>query len=99
MLLYIITHDFGLHLNHKADMLINCIYINNNARIKVEEKRFMLSPELKKLLTNIQMGEEHIEINPEKLRTELEALESNSMILQHSLSMSPDICPTCRRPL
>lgn len=59
----------------------------------------MLSPELKKLLNDLQTGEPNIEINREKLRFELEALDNTSSIWDYSLSMSTRVCPTCGREL
>lgn len=59
----------------------------------------MLSPELKKLLNDLQTGEPNIKINREKIQAELEALDNTPMLLRHNLSMSTRVCPTCGREL
>lgn len=66
---------------------------------KLKEEEHMLSPELKKLLNDLQAGEPNIRINREKIRIELEALDNTPYIMRHSLSMSPRVCPTCGREL
>ena len=59
----------------------------------------MLSPELKKLLNDLQAGESNIRIDREKIQAELEALDNTPVFLKHSLSMSTRVCPTCGRKL
>lgn len=59
----------------------------------------MLSPELRKLLTNLRAGEANIVIDREKLQAELEDLDKIPTHLQHSLSMSTNVCPTCGRKI
>lgn len=66
---------------------------------KLKEDEHMLSPELKKLLNDLQAGESNIKIDREKIQTELEALDKTRGVLRHSLSMSTKVCPTCGRPL
>lgn len=67
--------------------------------VKLKEDEHMLSPELKKLLNDLQAGEPNIRINREKIRIELETLDNTPYIMRHSLSMSPRVCPTCGREL
>lgn len=67
--------------------------------VKLKEDEHMLSPELKKLLNDLQAGEPNIKINREKIRIELEILDNTPFILKHSLSMSTRLCPTCGREL
>lgn len=67
--------------------------------VKLKEDEHMLSPELKKLLNDLQAGEPNIRINREKIRIELETLDNTPFILKHSLSMSTRVCPTCGREL
>ena len=59
----------------------------------------MLKPELKKLLNDLRNGTDRIEINREKIREELEYLDKTPRYVQHSLSLSTDVCPTCGRRL
>ena len=59
----------------------------------------MLSPELKKLLNDLRNGTDCIEINRDKIQKELENLDTTPGYMQHSLSLSTDVCPTCGRRL
>lgn len=59
----------------------------------------MLSPELKKLMEDLENGTEHIRINREKLLDELHDLDDKLTPLGESLSMSERICRMCGRPL
>ncbi len=59
----------------------------------------MLSPELKKLLNDLRNGTDHIEINRKKIQEELENLDKTPGYIQHSLSLSTNVCPTCGRRL
>ena len=70
-----------------------------NFYVKLKEDEHMLSPELKKLLNDLQTGEPNIKINREKIRIELEILDNTPYIMRHSLSMSTRVCPTCGREL
>lgn len=67
--------------------------------VKLKEDEHMLSPELKKLLNDLQEGEPNIKINREKIQVELEALDNTPVFFRHSLSMSTRVCPTCGREL
>ena len=67
--------------------------------VKLKEDEHMLSPELKKLLNDLQAGESNIRIDREKIQAELEALDNVPVFLKHSLSMSTRVCPTCGRKL
>ena len=67
--------------------------------VELKEDEHMLSPELKKLLNDLQEGEPNIKINREKIQAELEALDNIPVFLRHSLSMSTRVCPTCGREL
>ena len=59
----------------------------------------MLSPELQKLLNNLRAGKANIVIDWEKIQAELEGLDKVPTYLQHSLSMSTNVCPTCGRQI
>lgn len=56
----------------------------------------MLSPELKKLKLQLENGKE-IDINIEKLLSELEKLDAVYDYVQESLALSEKVCPTCGR--
>ena len=59
----------------------------------------MLSPELKKLMENLENGTDYNRINWEKLLDELHDLDDGLTPLAESLSMSEKICSMCGRPL
>lgn len=59
----------------------------------------MLSPELKKLMHDLENGNDNIRINAEAMLEELHALNEVEEILQESLSLSGKVCPTCGRSL
>ena len=59
----------------------------------------MLSPELKKLMEDLENGTEHVRIDREKLLDELHDLDDKLTPLGESLSMSERICRMCGRPL
>ena len=59
----------------------------------------MLSPELKKLMHDLENGNDNIRINAEAMLEELYALDEVEEILQESLSLSGQVCPTCGRSL
>ena len=59
----------------------------------------MLSPELKKLMRDLENGDNNIRINAEAMLEELHALDEVEEILQESLSLSGKVCPTCGRSL
>lgn len=56
----------------------------------------MLLPELKKLKFQLENGE-NITVDKEKLLKELQELENVKAVIQHSLSLSGKLCPTCGR--
>lgn len=58
----------------------------------------MLSTELKKLMTQLENGEQ-ISINRIKTLQELRALDEVEEYVQESLSLSSEVCPTCGRRL
>ena len=59
----------------------------------------MLSPELKKLMHDLENGVDNIAINAEAMLKELYELDEVEEILQESLSLSSKVCPTCGRSL
>ena len=59
----------------------------------------MLSPELKKLMHDLENGNDNIRINAEAMLEELHALYEVEEILQESLSLSGKVRPTCGRSL
>ena len=59
----------------------------------------MLSPELKKLMHDLENGNDNIRIIAEAMLEELHALYEVEEILQESLSLSGKVCPTCGRSL
>lgn len=52
--------------------------------VKVKEDEHMLSPELKKLLNDLQTGGSNIRIDREKIQAELEALDNTPVFLKHT---------------
>lgn len=58
----------------------------------------MLASELKKLKRQIE-NEEEIDIDKEKLLSELDELEAIRGYMQESLALSGKVCPTCGRRL
>ena len=54
----------------------------------------MLSPELKKLMHDLENGADNIEINAEAMLKELHELDEVEEIIQESLSLSGKVCPT-----
>ena len=55
--------------------------------VKLKEDEHMLSPELKKLLNDLQAGELNIRIDREKIQAELEAnIGARPLVLQRNLS-------------
>lgn len=58
----------------------------------------MLSPELKKLMEDLENDVQEIKINPEELLKELHNLDSMES-LGESLSLSGRVCHCCGRPL
>ena len=59
----------------------------------------MLSPELKKLMHDLENGADNIEINAEAMLKELHELDEVEEIIQESLSLSGTVCPTGGRSL
>ena len=59
----------------------------------------MLSQERKKLMHDLENGNDNIRINAEAMLEELHALDEVEEILQESLSLSGKVCPTCGRSL
>lgn len=58
----------------------------------------MLTTELKRLKDQLEKGE-NATVDKEKLLEELHELENIKGIIQHSISLSGDTCPTCGRRL
>ncbi len=58
----------------------------------------MLSPELKKLMIQLE-NDEPISIDQEKALQELKILDGAEEYVQESLSLSSKVCPTCGRRL
>ncbi len=55
--------------------------------VKLKEDEHMLSPELKKLLNDLQAGELNIRIDREKIQAELETnIGARPLVLQRNLS-------------
>jgi len=59
----------------------------------------MLSPELRKLMKDLENGSKNITGNTDALLKELHALNEAEEYLQKSLSLSGKVCPTCGRAL
>lgn len=59
----------------------------------------MISPELRKLMYDLENGVRNIEINAEAMLEELHKLDEVEGILEESLSLSSKVCPTCGRSL
>lgn len=57
----------------------------------------MLSPELQKLMIELESGKEKITVNTDELLKELHHLDEVEGYLQESLSLSGKVCPTCGR--
>lgn len=56
----------------------------------------MLSPELKRLKEQLEQGEE-ANVDRRRILSELQELDNVKAYLQHSLSLSGFVCPTCGR--
>lgn len=56
----------------------------------------MLSPELKKLKEQLERGGA-VNVDNPRLLSELQALDNVKGYIQHSLSLSGFVCPTCGR--
>ena len=59
----------------------------------------MLSPQLKKLKTQLEEGMNEIDIDKEQLLKELNELDEIKGILLESLALSTKVCPTCGKRL
>ena len=61
----------------------------------------MLSPQLKKLKTQLEegMNEIDIDIDKEELLAELNEMDAIEGVLLESLSLSTRVCPTCGKRL
>ena len=55
----------------------------------------MLSPQLKKLKTQLEEGMNEIDIDKEELLAELNEMDAIEGVLLESLSLSTRVCPTC----
>lgn len=59
----------------------------------------MLSPQLKKLKTQLEEGMNEIDIDKEELLAELNEMDAIEEVLLESLSLSTRVCPTCGKRL
>ena len=59
----------------------------------------MISPELRKLMYDLENGVRNIEINAEAMLEELHKLDEVEGILEESLSLSSNIAPGARPPV
>ena len=59
----------------------------------------MLSPQLKKLKTQLEEGMNEIDIDNEELLAELNEMDAIEGVLLESLSLSTRVCPTCGKRL
>lgn len=59
----------------------------------------MLSPQLKKLKTQLEEGMNEIDIDKEELLAELNEMDAIEGVLLESLSLSTRVCPTCGKRL
>ena len=59
----------------------------------------MLSPQLKKLKTQLEEGMNEIDIDKEELLAELNEMDAIEGGLLESLSLSTRVCPTCGKRL
>lgn len=59
----------------------------------------MLSPQLKKLKTQLEEGMNEIDIDKEELLAELKEMDAIEGVLLESLSLSTRVCPTCGKRL
>lgn len=59
----------------------------------------MLSPQLKKLKTQLEEGMNENDIDKEELLAELNEMDAIEGVLLESLSLSTRVCPTCGKRL
>ena len=59
----------------------------------------MLSPQLKKLKTQLEEGMNEIDFDKEELLAELNEMDAIEGVLLESLSLSTRVCPTCGKRL
>ena len=72
---------------------------SDDIKRKLKGEKEMLSPQLKKLKTQLEEGMNEIDIDKEELLAELNEMDAIEGVLLESLSLSTRVCPTCGKRL